>query len=525
MLLTNSIRRKLWTNLALVVLMLVLFTGSSVRGISSYRRTVHDLELSIANIPRRDALIASLTKMLSPFKFDFPDESASLVERQDAADLQYRQFMQVYEDVTNQVEQLQRALLNLPDNLRPGFAEERTYHSMFQTIRTDLQGLYAERETLYDPEHRDEFIASIFQTISYLTSIAETLPDPSNRLGERLAEARSEYLMLWRVVIVSGVVSTVLFTFLIVFSHRWIFAPLGRLAEGVEKISKGQYEYRLDVKTNCEISQMAKTFNTMAAKIEQDQRDKESEIEKRSKQLVQSERMAGVGFLASGVAHEINNPLSFIMNAVNGVRRRLTDEALAEMNEKDRKKVFDYLDLILSESERCERITKKLLAFSYGGADERNMYDVVAVCQEVTSMVSHLGKYRSKHVVMNRFDPIHAWVNGPEIKQVVLNLVANALDASDDDATVELTVNDLPDQVEIKVTDHGCGMTEEQQKKIFEPFFTTKEVGKGTGLGLSITHRIVVDHDGTLEVHSDGPGQGSTFTLRFPKAKPLVRAA
>ncbi|MDA7527900.1 HAMP domain-containing histidine kinase, partial [bacterium] len=194
-------------------------------------------------------------------------------------------------------------------------------------------------------------------------------------------------------------------------------------------------------------------------------------------------------------------------------------------SEKDRKRIFDYLDLIQSESERCEAITKKLLDFSYSGGDEKNLYDVVAVCQEVTSMVSHLSKYKDKSVTVNRSLPLHAWVNGPEIKQVVLNIIANALDASESGGTVEVAVNELPDQVEISVTDHGSGMTKEQQAKIFEPFFTTKEVGQGTGLGLSITHRIMVDHDGTLEVHSDGEGQGSTFTLRFPKKKASLRAA
>ena len=140
-------------------------------------------------------------------------------------------------------------------------------------------------------------------------------------------------------------------------------------------------------------------------------------------------------------------------------------------------------------------------------------------------MVSHLSKYKDKSVTVNRSLPLHAWVNGPEIKQVVLNIIANALDASESGGTVEVAVNELPDQVEISVTDHGSGMTKEQQAKIFEPFFTTKEVGQGTGLGLSITHRIMVDHDGTLEVHSDGEGQGSTFTLRFPKKKASLRAA
>ncbi len=525
MLLTNSMRRKLTTNLTLVVLMLILFSVSSIVGINSYRRMVSDLELSIDKIPRRDALIASLTGLLKPFRVDFPDSSESLETRQNFAALQHRMFEQAYSEVNQRVEDFQRNWQDLADNLRPGYTEESSYLSMFRTIEDRLEYLNNDRDLLYDPNLREDFITDVMQTVAELTEIAERLPDPSNRLGERLQEAREDYRLHLRLVGSTGVISFLLFSLLIYFSWRWLFNPIEELAKGVEKIYRGDYSYRLDLKTNCEISQMAMTFNNMAAKIEQDQQDKEQEIEDRSKQLVLSERLAGVGFLASGVAHEINNPLSVIMNAVNGVKRRLPDDLLQQLSEKDRQRVHDYLAMILSEAERCEAITKKLLDFSYSGEEERNLYDVTAICQDVTSMVSHLSKYRNKSVSLNQTDPLHAWINGPEIKQVVLNLVANALDASDEGGTIEVAVTELPDQVEISVTDHGCGMTKEQQAKIFEPFFTTKEVGQGTGLGLSITHRIVVDHNGRLEVLSDGPGTGSTFTLRLPKKLPTQRAA
>ncbi|WP_417848566.1 ATP-binding protein [Thalassoglobus sp.] len=525
MLLSNTMWRKLMTNLGLVVFMLFLFAFSSFAGINSYSRMVNDLELSITNMPSRDRLIASLANLLKPFKVDLPDESKPHALRVERATMQHDQFEQELANVTVRIDQFEQAFQKLPDNLRPGYAEESSYFSMFRTIHQRLETLKSERDLLFDPDLRDGFIRGVTRTVAELTEIAESLPDPSNRLGERLKEARDDKQIHLRVVAATGLLSLVLLGLLIYCSWRWIFKPILGLTEGVEKLSAGNYNYRLDVKTQCELSQMANTFNEMAAKIEQDQLDKEEEIKNRSKQLVQSERLAGVGFLASGVAHEINNPLSVIMNAINGVQRRLTDDVLAQLPDKDRKRILDYLDLVLSEAERCETITKKLLDFSYGKADERNLYDIVAVCQEVASMVGHLSKYQQKQVTVDRTDPLHAWVNGPEIKQVVLNLVANALDASEDGNSVEVSVKELPDQVEIAVTDHGAGMTAEQQTKIFEPFFTTKEVGKGTGLGLSITHRIVVDHNGRLEVNSNGPGTGSTFTLRLPKNKKQARAA
>jgi signal transduction histidine kinase len=107
-------------------------------------------------------------------------------------------------------------------------------------------------------------------------------------------------------------------------------------------------------------------------------------------------------------------------------------------------------------------------------------------------------------------------VNGPEIKQVVLNLVANALESTDEDGRLEISIRERPDHVELTFCDNGYGMTDETIAHLFEPFYTTKEVGKGTGLGLSISQRIVRDHDGVLEADSAGPGEGSTFRLRLP---------
>lgn len=525
MLLTNSMRRKLAINLTMVVIMLLLFSGSSLLGIVSYRRMVKDLELSINNIPRKDELIASLAVMLEPLRVDFRDQYQSDQQQLEFAQARDRHFDRVFAEVEDRVNLFKQHWHDLPDSLRPSYVEETSYNQMFVTIQNHLAELREEQHFLYDVQYRDEFAHDVTQSVGELIAVAEKLPDPSNRLGERLKEAREDYQYHLRLVSCSGIVSLILFGLLSYWTWKWIFAPIHRLTEGVEIISRGDYGYRLHVDTTCELSQMGQTFNNMAAKIEQDQREKEREIEERSKQLILSERLAGAGFLASGVAHEINNPLTVILTAASGLERRLSGDVLSQLSEKDQKKVRDYLQLIQTETERCEKITKKLLDFSYGKADERNMYDIVAVVQEVVAMVRHLGKYSDRTLTVDRSEPLHAWVNAPEIKQVLLNLVANALDACASGGHVDISVVDLPDQIQISVTDDGVGMTPEQQKKIFEPFFTTKQVGKGTGLGLAITHRIVVDHRGTLEVHSDGPGTGSKFTLRLPKKNASSQAA
>jgi signal transduction histidine kinase len=113
-----------------------------------------------------------------------------------------------------------------------------------------------------------------------------------------------------------------------------------------------------------------------------------------------------------------------------------------------------------------------------------------------------------------------AEVNGPEIKQVVLNLLTNALDSlapNDESGKVIVSLSDRESEVELTVADNGCGMTEEVRDNLFKPFFTRRQNGQGTGLGLSITHRIVDEHRGIIQPHSDGPGSGSTMTVRIPR--------
>jgi signal transduction histidine kinase len=305
---------------------------------------------------------------------------------------------------------------------------------------------------------------------------------------------------------------------------RLIFVPIQKLHQGVRRIAAGDYGFRLQIKTECEISQLAATINELSRRIQEDRANKEREIAERSKQLVLSERLAGAGFLASGVAHEINNPLSVIMTAAYGLEMRLGDDVLTTLSESDRQEVREYLGLIQSEAERCERITKKLLDFSHGKGEEQNLYDVTAILEEVVSMAGHLSRYQDRHITIDRSEPLHAWINAPEIKQVFLNLVANALDATEPGGYVDLHVRDCPEEVEVAVQDNGCGLTSEQMQHMFEPFFTTKDVGKGTGLGLSISHRIVRDHGGTLEVESEGPGQGARFCVRLPKTAAKARA-
>jgi len=191
----------------------------------------------------------------------------------------------------------------------------------------------------------------------------------------------------------------------------------------------------------------------------------------------------------------------------------------------DREVVHSYLDMIQKEAFRCKQITEKLLDFSRSGDPQRHHTDLRELVAGVIDMVGHLGRNGNKQVELVPGDPVIAEICSQEMKQVVLNLITNALDSLDPGGKVTIVVESRGANAEIVVSDNGCGMTDEVIKHLFEPFFTRRRNGQGTGLGLSITYRIVEEHHGQIVATSDGVGHGSRFTLTLPLQQPVTQRA
>jgi len=262
------------------------------------------------------------------------------------------------------------------------------------------------------------------------------------------------------------------------------------------------------------MAELAGAMNAMTARFRAIRDDLDHQVRERTKQVVRGEQLASVGFLAAGVAHEINNPLASIAISAESLESRF-----AEILDKDdpRHDVIDrYLRMIQSEAFRCKGITEKLLDFSRIGPTHRQNTDLSDLVQGVIEMVGHVGKYQEKHIEFDSAEAIVAPVNPQEIKQVVLNLLCNALDSLDEDGAVRVGIGKRDGFAELTFRDDGCGMEPHVLKHVFEPSFTRCKSGQGTGLGLSITHRIVADHGGEVHAESPGPGQGSTFQVRLP---------
>ena len=306
--------------------------------------------------------------------------------------------------------------------------------------------------------------------------------------------------------------------------YTWVLQPLHLLIQGSRRVAAGDFGHRIHLSTQDEMAELAGAMNQMTIRFQEVRDDLDSQVRQRTKQVVRNEQLASVGFLAAGVAHEINNPLASIALCSESLENRLHDiiqEDDARPDDEHNEEISilrDYLRMIQDEAFRCKEITEQLLDFSRLGDVERQNADLGELVRHVVEMVRHIGKYKEKRIELRVEAPVIGRVNAQEMKQVVLNLLTNALDSTDRGGTITVQLHKSVDQAELIVSDDGCGMTPDVLEHVFEPFFTRRRDGQGTGLGLSISCRIIADHGGHIDAHSDGPGHGSKFRVLLPLA-------
>lgn len=233
----------------------------------------------------------------------------------------------------------------------------------------------------------------------------------------------------------------------------------------------------------------------------------------------QSERLSSLGLLASGLSHEINNPLQAIASSVEGLRRRLPEEP--GISTEAAKGLEKVLSRIGREVERGRVITHRLLNIARPPGETRSLSDVNHVVRGIVALLAHeirRAGIRTRLDLSSDIPPLR--VDESRLGQVVMNLVLNAIQAMEGGpGELGITTSSAEGSVRIDVADTGCGIAPEHSKRIFEPFFTTKPVGKGTGLGLFITHQIATGLNGTVSVRSNA-GEGTVFTVCLPHSRP-----
>jgi signal transduction histidine kinase len=232
------------------------------------------------------------------------------------------------------------------------------------------------------------------------------------------------------------------------------------------------------------------------------------ELEATHQRLVQSERMASMGQLSAGVAHEINNPLGTVLIYSHMLLRQI----------KDADPIRADLQMIANEAQRCKGIVRGLLDFARQSRVTKTPTDLVALAHEVIVPMTPRAEAAGVRLWVDMPNNLPVMmVDKDQIKQMILNLVGNGIDAIAHGGEVSIKAHLMPggDSVAIEVRDNGVGIPDENLSKLFTPFFTTKEMGKGTGLGLAIAYGIVKMHSGDISAQSQ-EGKGTTFTVCLP---------
>jgi two-component system NtrC family sensor kinase len=227
--------------------------------------------------------------------------------------------------------------------------------------------------------------------------------------------------------------------------------------------------------------------------------------------------MAAIGRLAAGGAHEINNPLGILAGFAEGLLDRSRDPALAA--EPAFRDFPEYLQLIGQEVDRLKSIVQRFLRFSRTRSPEKQRIEVNGVALQVLAMLRNHARGEGKEL-SGKLSPVELWTDAdPEqLKQVVLNLAMNGLDAIERGGWVRIATRAEDGHVEIRVCDNGSGIPEDVRSRIFEPFFSTKPPEKGTGLGLALCHDLVRENGGEIELEGSAMGEGTEFLIRLPAA-------
>ncbi len=278
-----------------------------------------------------------------------------------------------------------------------------------------------------------------------------------------------------------------------------VLKPMQRLVEATDVVASGNLDYRLEVKRNDEFGRLDESFNAMTEKLAEAQ-----------KQILQSNKLASLGQLTAGIAHEINNPLTGVLTYSSFLLKRAPADS--EMKED--------LETVVREAKRCREIVKGLLDFSRQVPTRKTSIDCNQVIDRALGIVDNQLGVRNIQVTKTlQTDLPEVTGDANQLVQVLINLLVNAADAIGDqggEIFISSGVKDLNGgrHVEIKVADTGCGIPRDQVDQVFDPFFTSKGT-EGTGLGLAVVWGIVQEHGGAIRVDSK-PERGTTFTLLLP---------
>lgn len=531
-----TIRKKLLISMLVFGIVVAVLGYSSFRGVFAYRILAMTLSNRASEMPLTTELTRAIDELRIGFRRMDLNEPLEFTLHYDfeAQNRQYRFRQQLHR--VREVLAHYKARLEHSDIDDPFLSDRRDEIEKTNEL-TDLLNEISRRNVDLAASGSIANDINQMQDLERLSNLAHILPTLlTAKMASFRDEVRSRYRTWIAMTTSSAILAAILLIGLIVYTRIAVIKPFKELLAGSRRVASGDFSHRILVESKDELAELADAINLGATSFLEIQRDLNEQVRERSREVIRNEQLASVGFLAAGVAHEINNPLASIAWSAEALESRLhrilhpADSAAGteaspsnepEMQGVDLDTLRTYLRRIQDEAFRCKGITERLLDFSRLGTEQRKQsIDMNEVVQDVVDMVRHLGQFRSQRIEFTpRPMPMIAWASPQEMKQVVLNLLTNSLESIDparDDGCVRITLDALSDSVRLVIEDNGVGMTEEVLKHLFEPFFTRRRDGRGTGLGLPITSRIIADHGGRITPKSQGPNCGSRFELILP---------
>jgi signal transduction histidine kinase len=406
------------------------------------------------------------------------------------------------EDSISYVHQAEQKLVKIIENYGSYTLDKNLEHKLdnlrrYGKVLSELLALHQQKGSSLTGPELNEIFSGRQEAIRILarniTEDMEEILKQERRYVNQLIRESKNYHLLALIGIFALTVLTVLF---FIFN---VNRPLKAIEDGIHKIVEGDYKNIPAISTGDEFESLVASLNTMI-----------SELNKRSEQLVQSEKMASLGTLTSGVAHELNNPLNNISTSVQIL--------LEELEDKD----LEYKKVLLTETEeqiqRARDIVRALLEFSREKSFKLQKVRFSELVENTIKLIKGEIPTNVQLAVDVPVD-IQGDMDPRRIEQVLINLILNGIQAMEEGGTLGIRSwrEKNGSGFCFEVSDTGHGIAPEDLGKIFDPFFTTKDVGKGSGLGLSVSHGIIKQHGGRIEVKSE-LGNGSTFTVFFPSS-------
>jgi two-component system, NtrC family, sensor kinase len=333
-------------------------------------------------------------------------------------------------------------------------------------------------------------------------------------------------------VITNALILTLLISVLTgVFITFLVNQPLRKISEGMEELSNGNLDYKIDIKSKNELGHVANEFNQMSAKLNTAYKEikewsetlnkkveeKNEELKKIYEQISQIEKLASLGKLSAIVAHELNNPLEGILTY-----SKLVSKKLSRQDEAGRySDLIGYLELIADESARCGKIVKDLLLFSHKGKSNFSHNEIALILNRSLALINH-------HLEVNKIGLIKDYksvdisiaCDAEKIEQAFIAVLINAIEAMNEGQELKVTLEAKNEMAIIRIIDQGKGISEKDLPYIFEPFYSTKSDNKGTGLGLPVAYGIIKQHQGQIAVENTS-SEGTIFKISLPQNKPI----